>query len=106
MDDKVSRRSVLKQSAGLAALAMVGSAACGKEKKVLSCMDTSALAPADLQTRTTLAYVDRSMDPTKICQACKQFIPAAPHACGSCKIIKGPINPIGNCKSFAAKAVG
>jgi hypothetical protein len=102
MDDKLSRRDVLKRSAALGLLAAVGSAACSKPK-TLSCNDTMSLSSADAQTRVTLQYVDNSMQPGKMCSGCQQFIPAAPDQCGTCKVVKGPINPKGYCKSFVAK---
>ena len=102
--DKFSRRQLLGSAATLGAFAVFGATACGKKAAPLSCTDTSALAPADLSVRTALAYVDNSTEPGKSCLNCQQFIPpAAPGTCGSCKVLKGPINPAGNCKSFAAK---
>jgi hypothetical protein len=105
MESKLSRRQALRQGAGFGALAVFGAAACGKEQpKVLMCTDTSGLPPADLQIReTVLAYVDVSATPGKTCSNCQQFLPGLPNACGTCKILKGPINPGGNCKSYLAK---
>jgi hypothetical protein len=105
MESKLSRRQALKQGAGFGAVAVLGVPACSKEKpKVLMCTDTSGLPPADLQIReVVLAYVDISTTPGKNCLACQQFMPGPPNACGICKIVKGPINPAGNCKSFLAK---
>jgi hypothetical protein len=105
MADKLSRRDVLRQSAAFGVVAAFGAAACGKEKHAaLSCMDTSSLSSADAQLRTTLAYADISTEPGKSCALCQQFVPApTPDTCGTCKILKGPINPNGNCKSFVAK---
>jgi hypothetical protein len=104
MESKLSRRQALTQG-GWGAAALVGLVACGKETpKVLSCTDTSGLPPQDLQIRdTVLAYVDISTTPGKNCTLCQQFIPGAPGGCGICKIVKGPINPNGYCKSFLAK---
>jgi hypothetical protein len=103
MDEKLSRREVLQQSAAFGVLAVTG-VACGKEQpKALSCTDTMSLSAADAQVRTSLAYVDNSVEPGKTCSNCQQFIPGAPDACGTCKVVKGPINPKGNCKSFVAK---
>jgi len=103
MDDKLSRRDVLQNAATLSLLTVVV-AACGKsEPKALSCSDTTSLSSADAQVRTSLAYVDLSTDPAKTCLVCQQFLPGPPSACGSCKVLKGPINPKGNCKSFLAK---
>jgi hypothetical protein len=107
MDDKLSRRDVLQRSAAFGALAVFGAAAgaCNKSPSAagLSCMDTTGLSPTDVQVRTSLAYVDASTEPGKACSNCQQFIAAAPNACGTCKVVKGPINPKGYCKSFVAK---
>jgi hypothetical protein len=107
MDEKlISRRDLLQKSAAVAgALAVFGgAAACGKKEAVLVCTDTSGLASADVAVRTTLGYTDVSMEPGKMCTNCQQFVPpAAANTCGSCKILKGPINPKGYCKSFVAK---
>jgi hypothetical protein len=102
MDAKLSRRDLLEQTAAFGVLVVVG-AGCGKATKALSCTDTMSLSAADAQVRTSLAYVDSSVEPGKMCSNCQQFIPAAPDACGTCKVVKGPINPKGNCKSFVAK---
>ena len=102
MEEKFSRRDILKRSAALSVFAAVGGAACSRPK-TLSCTDTMSLSAADAQTRVALQYVDHSVEPGKMCSGCAQFIPAAPDACGSCKVVKGPINPKGYCKSFIAK---
>jgi hypothetical protein len=103
MDAKPSRRNVVQGGAVLGVMAAIGVAACGKAKKVLSCIDTTSLSATDAQVRTSLAYVDHSTEPGRSCANCQQFLPAAPDACGSCKVVKGPINPGGNCKSFVAR---
>ena len=105
MESKLSRRQALRQGASFVGLAVVGAAACGKNQpKALMCTDTSGLPPADLQLREqVLAYVDVSTTPGKTCSNCQQFLPGPPNACGLCKVVKGPINPGGNCKSYLAK---
>src|SRR6185437_95598 len=105
MDEKLSRRDVLQKSAAFGILAAfgAGAAACKSEPAKLSCVDTTSLSSADAMVRTSLSYVDNSMEPGKNCQKCQQFLPGAPNACGGCKVLKGPINPSGYCKSFAAK---
>ncbi len=102
MDEKLLRRDVLQRGAA-GVLAVVGAAACKSAPKALSCADTTSLSAADYQVRTTLAYVDVSTEPGKTCSGCQQFIPGEPGACGSCKVVKGTINPAGYCKSFVAK---
>ena len=86
-------------------IAVFGAVACSKSTPAaLVCTDTSSLAPADVAIRTSLAYVDTSTEPGKTCTTCQQFIaPAAAGACGTCKVVKGPINPGGYCKSFVPK---
>jgi hypothetical protein len=105
MDEKLSRRDLFQHSAALGVLVVVGAGACGKpQKKLLVCSDTSALSASDMQVRASLAYADIAPDPTKMCVSCQQFLPGAPDACGTCKVLKGPVSPAGNCKAYAAKA--
>jgi hypothetical protein len=48
--------------------------------------------------------LDTAADPIKTCDRCQQFLPPpAAHACGSCKVVKGPVNPKGGCKLFVLK---
>jgi hypothetical protein len=105
MDDKVSRRYLLQRSAAFGALAVLGgTVGCSKQPARLTCSDTTGLAPTDLTIRTSLGYVDTSVEPGKACSSCQQFVPSpAAHACGTCKVVKGPINPNGYCKSYIAK---
>ncbi|MGD0529072.1 MAG: hypothetical protein ABSE49_28295 [Polyangiaceae bacterium] len=103
MAERMSRRVVLQQIPALGALVAFGAAACNKPA-ALVCTDTSSLSPADAQVRVALNYVDTSVEAGKTCSGCQQFIPApTAGVCGTCKVVKGPINPGGNCKSFVAK---
>jgi hypothetical protein len=103
MSDQIySRRDALKKvSLTVLAAGAWGSLGCGK--KELTCTDTTGLTPAEATARTPLAYVDKSPDAVKTCSNCMQFVPAAPDQCGSCKVLKGPVSPAGNCKVWAAK---
>jgi hypothetical protein len=103
MDQKISRREVLSNVAALGAVAAFGATACSKSPAALNCTDVTGLSPADVTVRTSLGYSDVSMEAGKSCTGCQQFVPAAPNACGTCKVVKGPINPKGYCKSFVAK---
>ncbi len=105
MNDKLSRRDLIQRGAALGAMAAFGAAACGKEKAtVLSCNDTTGLSTQDVGIRTMLKYVDVSTDPAKTCLKCQQFLaPPSPGTCGTCKVLKGNVNPSGSCASFAAK---
>ena len=106
MNDRLSRRDLLQTTAAAGALSVLGAAGCSKQAPPLVCTDTTGLAPADLAVRTSLAYSDVSMEAGKLCSSCQQYLAApAASACGTCKILKGPINPRGYCKSYVAKAV-
>lgn len=103
MDDKLSRRHLLQNAAALGGLAVFGAAACSKTAAPLNCTDTTGLAAADVTTRTSLGYTDVSTEVGKSCTNCQQFVPTSPTTCGTCKVLKGPINPKGYCKSFVLK---
>jgi hypothetical protein len=99
----LTRRTVLARAVLLPLATTLSGAlsACSREP---SCNDTSGLSPDDVRTRTELAvYVERSPDPAKRCDRCVQFVAGAANACGTCKVVKGPIAPGGTCKLFAPK---
>jgi hypothetical protein len=99
----IPRRQALRHLAVLSAAAVVPGflVACSKKP---SCEDVTGLSPADLAIRRdTAAYVEAATDPTKKCDACVQYAAAGPDACGTCKVVKGPINPGGGCKLFVPK---
>jgi hypothetical protein len=105
MDGKLSRRDLFQQSAALGVLAVVGAGGCSKGAPAApSCTDTSGLSAPDVGVRTALAYADISMEPGKACTICQQFLPGpAANACGTCKVVRGPISPGGSCKAFVAR---
>jgi hypothetical protein len=100
---RLSRRVVLQQSAAFGALAVLGTACSKGAAPAPVCTDTTGLAAPDVALRTTLGYEDVSTQPGKNCLGCAQFVAGAPSACGTCKILKGPVSPGGYCKSFTAK---
>ena len=70
----------------------------------LVCDDTRSLWPAELATRKTNEYVDRSPRPDQFCLVCQNFRSSPdPRRCGTCVTVKGPIHPGGWCKSWTAK---
>ena len=100
---KLDRREALRHLAVFSAAAVVPGFLFGCSKKP-SCEDVTGLGPADVAIRTqTAAYVEAAADASKKCSLCAQYVPAAPNACGSCKVVKGPINPEGGCKLFVPK---
>ncbi|MFO0675307.1 MAG: high-potential iron-sulfur protein [Polyangiaceae bacterium] len=97
----VGRRTVCSRL--LAAALLPALAACTKKKEELRCDDTIGMNPDDANARKLLVYVDKSPEPAKSCANCALYKPGAPDACGGCAALKGPINPAGYCKSWAAK---
>jgi hypothetical protein len=104
MNERLSRRDLLQKSAALSVFAVVGAGACSKPQPRLSCTDMTSISASDVQLRTVLGYVDMSMEPGKSCSGCQQFLPDPANGCGACKVLRGPINPAGDCKSFAPKS--
>jgi hypothetical protein len=102
--ETLTRRAALARALALPIYAALPAALFGCAKGP-HCEDTSALSPDDAKLRTEVAvYVEVSPDPTKHCSDCIQFTSAGKDACGSCKVVKGPINPVGSCKLFQKKA--
>ena len=98
-ENKWNRREFFAISG--AVLLPAAALACGK--KELVCEDTAGLLPTEIDMRNAQQYVDKSADAAKNCANCQFYKPAAPDACGGCTLLKGTINPKGNCKSWAAK---
>lgn len=99
----ITRRVALVRVAALPFATVVGLelVACSKGPQ---CSDTSSLSPDDARLRTEIAaYVEQSPDPAKHCSGCVQFTSGGEKSCGTCKVVKGPINPGGSCKLFVAK---
>jgi hypothetical protein len=107
-DQKIARRELLRGSMTLGLLVLGGTAvaACGKKTPAaLDCSDTTGMKPDEISNRTALQYVEKTTDPAKQCQNCQQFVaPPVPGTCGTCKVLKGNVNPGGNCKSWVAKS--
>lgn len=70
----------------------------------LVCDDVAGLWPVEVATRTDNQYTPASAEPDRYCFNCSNFIaPATPGGCGSCRTVKGPIHPLGWCKSWTEK---
>lgn len=99
-----TRRELMRGAATSLLVLLVG---CKKDSTPFACTDTASLSPADTTVRTALGYVEPSSEAGKDCAGCVQFVPApsdARAACGTCKLMKGPIHPNGYCKAFAPKS--
>jgi hypothetical protein len=101
-----TRRELLHYGAAIGALMLTAPACSRSQPPPLSCTDVSGLSPGDITLRTALGYLDQSPQAGRQCQRCLQFVaPPAEGRCGTCKIVKGPINPGGYCKSYVARPV-
>lgn len=80
-----------------------GTAPAATPEKALDCTDVSGLTEAEVNTRKSLAYVDQSPNPAKLCSNCQLFTPSAGPGCAGCTVVKGPINPNGYCNSWVQK---
>jgi hypothetical protein len=101
--DTLSRRSLLKELAGLpAAGSLLMLSACSKTASVL-CADPNKLSAGDASLRASLHYTEESPDAQKTCSACGFFVQATPAGCGECQMLKGPVNAGGRCDSWSSK---
>ncbi len=118
-ETELTRRTFIQRTAAVGAVT-VGTgyllAGCGNsgteggstggdgQTAALDCSDTSALTPEQVQTRTSLVYVEKSELPDKMCSNCQQFTAgASADACGTCTVVPGSINPGGHCTAWVQK---
>lgn len=106
-----TRRTFVKCAAlaGAGALAGCGGAArtaalrerAKRLGAALDCSDISELQPAEAATRGENQYRQHSEKDDRFCLNCLNFVPpAVATACGTCKTVRGPINPDGWCKQW------
>lgn len=104
MPATLSRRDAILRTLAFSSAALFPASLLVACKRELVCTDTSGLSADDIATRTTLKYVDQSMDQTKLCSGCQQFKPSQMSgACAGCVVVKGPIHPNGGCTVWAKK---
>ena len=111
MSGGFTRRSFLSCASLAAASALTG---CGdgaataalREKARglgagLDCSDVSGLQPAEARTREENAYRQHTERDDQFCLGCLNYQPpAVESSCGTCKTVRGPINPDGWCKQW------
>lgn len=124
-NERLTRRGFLRQVAAAGAVTLgagyligckpqesgKGSSGGSPEKsaggtKADACTDLSGLTDAEIKTRESLGYVDKTPDPAKNCANCSLYVPDQyePAACGGCTVMKGPVMAQGYCTAWAAKA--
>lgn len=67
------------------------------------CSDISGLTEQEKQTRVANSYVGKSTTEDKECDDCRFYSKGEP--CGTCELVKGPINPGGYCTAWASRKV-
>jgi hypothetical protein len=92
-----SRRTFFHAGAGLA-LALLG---CNKERD-FACTQTNDLTAEEAQTRTAAGYEEPASDSSRVCNLCQQWQERSSNQCGGCKLMRGPIHPLGTCRLFVA----
>ncbi len=102
---QINRRKFLERAALIGAALSTGALAAGcNSGGGADCSDVSALSPAELETRTTNGYVERSTVAAQSCENCALFTAGAAGACGGCSVVPGPIEAAGNCNLWVAGA--
>lgn len=103
MSNQLARRDIFRPFAALS-LAVIAPAAVAACSKSVTCSEAPGLSADELKAREeTAQYQDQSLDATKRCSQCALFVAPTQAGCGACKVLKGPINPNGNCKLYVAK---
>lgn len=97
MAERLSRRTMALASAAGASFIFIG---CKPHD--FSCDESLHLSAADKEARRALNYQDRASEPSLACKLCRQFV--AGDGCGSCKLMAGPVHPLGTCKIFTGNA--
>ena len=96
------RREFLTRSGKTALIVLAAPsllAACGESGP--DCSRASAEVTA---ARAAAHYMEHTTSGTRNCLACTFFTEGAPHACGTCAMNMGSVNPMGVCDRFAARA--
>jgi len=66
------------------------------------CTDLSDLSDTELKTRQQLGYTDQSSFSDRTCLSCKLFVKSDQSlSCGSCLVMKGPVEDLGYCTVWA-----
>ena len=106
-EGRIGRRDAARRALmvlGGAVFAPTVLAGCGGEGAPLNCTSTEGLDAAQIATRTSQHYVDRSPHADKKCDGCRFFqAPQEQGRCGGCQVVPGPINPAGYCDLWAAR---
>ncbi|HKI77075.1 MAG TPA: high-potential iron-sulfur protein [Ignavibacteriaceae bacterium] len=68
------------------------------------CNDINDLTQQERQVREAYQYTSKSSKPGQNCANCNYYQIANPgETCGTCQVVKGPINPKGHCTIWTKK---
>jgi High potential iron-sulfur protein len=103
MESILSRREWLTRTlqVSVAGTLTVLAAACQKNKASV-CADPANLTDAENSLRESLHFTEESTRSDQTCAKCGFFEGTGTSACGTCKLLKGPVNPRGRCDSWSA----
>jgi hypothetical protein len=74
-----------------------------RDKNQLDC--GKDLTSAEKKSREEYQYEEISAKEEELCNNCTHFrIPKKGEECGTCELVKGPINPLGYCNQWFKKA--
>lgn len=97
----LSRRQLLSGTVKLSmagALAIIGG--CGKSTSLV-CADPDQLTDSENSLRASLQYAETSSIKEQVCAGCGFFKQSKNEPCGTCDLLKGPVNPRGRCDSWS-----
>jgi hypothetical protein len=98
----VSRRSLLSSALSIAAVGTAADSLLACSKSAPLCSDPAHLTDAENSLRTSLNYQEHSGQDGQACAGCAFFQADKDSLCGTCKLLKGPVNPLGRCDSWSA----
>lgn len=104
MTNRIGRREALRLTVlGSVGLSALGLSACSGGSAGLDCSDVSGLSAADASFRSGQGYTERSTRSGRNCAGCNFYTAAGANACGTCTVVRGPINPEGYCNLWVAR---
>jgi hypothetical protein len=101
-DLTLARRAWLRMMMQLALVGAFSVAAIGcRKREVMSCSDPASLTDAEISLRVSLHYSESSAQSDKVCARCAFSEASVDGKCRACKLLKGPVNPMGHCDSWS-----
>lgn len=97
-----SRRHLLGVTIGFGGALTLHLAGCGNRGPAKLCADPDQLNDAQISVRTSLRYTERALG-SETCSGCAFFKVQENAACGTCELLKGPVNPQGHCTSWSKR---